>query len=664
MDIRAYSVALGLQQMVRPEWVEKFIPRHADWGYTHLILYLEDAYRFPSHPEIARKSAWTKREMERVVGCADKQGIKVIPVVPSLGHTSYITKSPQCRHLSEKRAEKGKDGKPFISGGQVCPSLEGTYRLLDDLYADVAPYCTAGYLHVGLDESMESGMCELCKPKVAKSGHAGLFLEHLKRLTTLVNSRGLKIAVWGDMFYYFPEIIRKVSRDVAVFDWYYYPFKRMPRVELYNFREIDSARILRKAGLEVWAVPNSGAFFDETTTPFSHCLRNIRDWWRYGHETGCHALAISSWCALYSSMELACLVNAAAADLWLSPATRDPRDMLKHGFKRLYGREGGAAIPMYEALDQERLCGFWNNQIVRGPLNKLADLSPAETFTSRAALYRKIAAKRRDRGTNAVQEAWDIRAYYFARERLARQGSLHLVEARQAHQANDRPSFARAIRQVVTLLKAAESALPAAKQASNRFWKAERPAGEPNPGLKVMKEDAKTLAGVDRYLKGLAKKPGRIMEPCALLAARQLVVPVANRKPCMQALAVEFSADGSLFKEAHRLYLQQFSADAARPKTNFIHRHVVPIPEELAGKSLFVRLRAAGLGKVEVAPPVLIEGAELKRPVRIVDQAGIVTKARNIFGAGWVEMGDPAPEKGFPAPEWFARDHHVTVSMD
>ena len=150
--IRSFQWDLA-RQAERLDWLLAQLPRYADWGYQELHVHLEDAVEFPSLPGVARRGAYTYGQFARLVEAAARAGLKVVPIVNLLGHTQYLIKAPGLRDLNELRAP---DGSP-LEAGQICPLHPRTAEIAEKLFRDVAPFCTAGRVHVGLDESFHLG---------------------------------------------------------------------------------------------------------------------------------------------------------------------------------------------------------------------------------------------------------------------------------------------------------------------------------------------------------------------------------------------------------------------------------------------------------------------------------------------------------------------------
>jgi hypothetical protein len=333
--LRAFQWDLA-RQVERLDWLLDQLPRYADWGYQELYLHLEDAVEYPSLPGVARADAYSYRDFERLVTAAGRSGLKVVPIVNLLGHTQYLIKTPALRDLNELRAP---DGTP-LERGQICPVHPRTLEIADRLLRDMAPFCTAGKVHVGLDESFHLGRHPLSRAEIAEIGLAAHFGRYVQRLHGLVGGLGLRLGLWADMLALLPDAIPLLPPGAIAYDWYYYPFARHPRVELHNFAECDLATPLRAQGVEYWGCPMNGAFRSEPLPVFGDRLANLRSWWTRCQRVGAAGFLVTSWEASRLALEMTTVIDAAAACLWLEPETDHQSDMLARGFARVFAKVG------------------------------------------------------------------------------------------------------------------------------------------------------------------------------------------------------------------------------------------------------------------------------------------------------------------------------------
>src|SRR4051812_28110040 len=208
--IRAFQWDLA-RQVERLEFLKELLPRYAAWGYQEVYLHLEDAVQYPSLPGVARDDAYTYQELGELVLAAAQHGIRVVPIVNLLGHTQYLIKHPDWRDLNELRDERGRP----LEHGQLCPLHPRTVELAELLLRDVAPYCTAGKVHVGLDESFHLGKCPRCREEVARVGLAGHFAGHVNRLHAATQKLNLQLGLWADMLYFIPAAIPLLPRGIT-----------------------------------------------------------------------------------------------------------------------------------------------------------------------------------------------------------------------------------------------------------------------------------------------------------------------------------------------------------------------------------------------------------------------------------------------------------------
>ena len=351
---RAFQWDLA-RQVERLDFLLKWLPRYAGWGYEELYIHLEDAVEYPSLPGVARSDAYSYGQFARLVEAATAAGIRVVPIVNLLGHTQYLIKTPELRDLNELRDASGQP----LDRGQICPLHPRTLETAGNLLRDMAPFCTAGKVHVGLDESFLLGRCPRCRADIDRVGLAAHFAAHVGQLDRLTNSLGLRMGMWADMLALLPAAIPLLPRDVIAYDWYYYPFTRHPRVELRNFAEVDLATPLQARGIEYWGCPMNGAFRYEPLPVFGERLANILSWWRRCRRVGAGGFLVTSWEANRLAIELATAVDAAAACLWLDPGVEDPREMLARGFARVFG---GTSIRSCRAASSAVATGLWRDR--------------------------------------------------------------------------------------------------------------------------------------------------------------------------------------------------------------------------------------------------------------------------------------------------------------
>ncbi len=620
------------RQVERLDWLLAQLPRYADWGYRELYLHLEDAVEFPSLPGVARRGAYSRRQFARLVGAAGRVGIGVVPIVNLLGHSQYLIKVPGLRDLNELRAP---DGSPLASG-QLCPLHPRTLEVADALIRDVSPFCSAGKVHVGLDESFHLGRHPLCAAEIAQVGIAAHFGRYVQRLNGVASARGLRLGLWADMLALVPEAIAHLPPGVIAYDWYYYPFGSRPRIELRNFAECDIEPALRARGIEYWGCPMNGAFRHEALPNFGERLANIRDWWRRCRSVGAGGMLVTSWEPSRLSTEMTTLVDAAAACLWLDPGVDDAPGMLALGFRRVFGGTGGPELSRLAlACDERAFSGH-----ARWEINDRWDVSAGRGGLSRFEAERAFFARLAARGgalPRPFRASIEFRLYLAERDVYVRATACSILALRR-RLARSGPGDTRVKRGIESLLQSAarfEARVRSGRVAARKLWRLTRNKHPAGPNERISAADAVRLRSLRRWLGRCEADPRRLASASPVLGAWQLRFDVILERPALQRVVVECRGPGGGWTELHSRTMIEFRAAAARPRTSIRREFSVPVD----GPHAALRIALRGLGQVAIARVELTDGVKSLAP-------------RGWRAASRKALGRPAPGSGFPDLDW------------
>ncbi len=600
--IRGFQWDLA-RQVERLDWLLAQLPKYSAWGYEELHLHLEDAVDYPSLPGVARHDAYSWRQFEKLVAAAGRHGIRVVPIINLLGHTQYLIKTEAWRDLNELRAP---DGSP-LPEGQICPSHPRTLEVAERLLRDIAPFCTAGKVHVGLDESFLLGRHPLARREVEEQGLACYFAAYAAHLHGLVAGLGLKTAIWADMLALLPEAIAHLPGGLIAYDWYYYAFGRTPRLEAQNFRPYDLAPALRRQGISYWGCPMNGAFRHEPLPVFSDRLANAQSWWRRCQSTGAQGFLVTGWEPNRLALETTVVVDAAIASLWMDDADIDQVSMLQRGFERVYGkRHAREHARLMFACDERAFSGYarwethqrWDSCHGReGARHYAADVR----FFQRAAqqpLPSPFSASLR----------W--RTYLAERDELIRaqaqliQRGRRLIHRQRQHQLVPLADAALA------RLGAFAQSWTAATSAARIMWLGTRRKSQPNPNLAILRADRQRWRELTRWWKRARRDPDHWRQASPVFGRWQLRLLVHTTHPNLQAIAIDFqNGDGSWRTELLR-YLIEFRNHAARRRSRLRHWLSVPVPTP----DTPVRIGLRGLGCFAVSDVHLTDGVSELRP--------------------------------------------------
>lgn len=220
MKIKAVQLDLA-RQKENLNFIYSFIDFIKCYGYNTLVLYLEGIVKTKSFTRIRGKDTYEPEEIRKIVDYAAKNGLDVIPVVSSLGHTEMFLEHPDHADMAELKGNT--QGRwPEKKLEMSCPSNDQTYKFFERYFSEVSELFPGKYFHAGLDETWQIGMCGVCKKRF-KDDKKGDFIyaDHVQRIHAIVKKLGKTMMMWDDMFEIYPEAIHHIPTDIVLCSWYY-----------------------------------------------------------------------------------------------------------------------------------------------------------------------------------------------------------------------------------------------------------------------------------------------------------------------------------------------------------------------------------------------------------------------------------------------------------
>lgn len=238
------------RQVETPATLRKIVRWAAGFGYDELFLYGEGGFQFPSHPDISYPWALAPDDYRQLDQYAAGHGLRMIPIVPLLGHAAYILGSPALRGLNELQA----DTEPAIRCGEhtLCPSHPGTLQLAEDMIRDICLVSSSPYIHVGGDEAWNFAVCPRCRVQADKVGRGPMLAEYFNKLNAIVKQQRRRMMIWHDMLYYYDQALARLDRDIVICFWHYKPVDPHPRIALYNHRAVPFLDTIREYGFDFY----------------------------------------------------------------------------------------------------------------------------------------------------------------------------------------------------------------------------------------------------------------------------------------------------------------------------------------------------------------------------------------------------------------------------
>lgn len=694
--IRAFQWDLA-RQVERLDHLLALLPRYAAWGFTRLYLHLEDAVDYPSLPGLARADAYTWAELKKLVTTAAAHGIQTVPIANLLGHTQYVIKHPDWRDLNELRDPATGEALP---AGQICPLHPRTAELVSRLFGDLAPLCTAGEIHAGLDESFHLGKHPLSRAEVAEAGLAAHFARHVTRLHAAAASHGLRLGLWADMLALLPEAIPLLPAHagLAAYDWYYHPFGRHPRMELYNFCEYDLTPALAAAGIAYWACPMNGSFRHECAPVWTDRLQNLAAWNLRAQATGAAGYLVTSWEPHRLAFPTTTLMDAAAATLWLEPATPDdPASLLAAGLLRYTAAP--QQLPRCVSLpwDEPGLNAGSSNPLgvqpnINAPLNAPLSAATARSLARRLLATDALAfvgnsrweinngwapvASRRDSplpfarasrrfsrlaaapvlteldGRNSplafLTTTARFLAYLAERDAFVRLCVAHIHRLRRlvsSGSANDSAAIHETLRLAEGLASAFAVSLNQAREDARLMWTTSRPAYTfaSSPNDRLLAADEAQLRALLTWFENCRAKLAHVFSASPVCGIWTLRFTLHHFAPAHQKVVIEQHWPDGTWRELHSRVLIEFRGQAAQvntPKLRF--EFACPV----ANPNAPLRLASRCLGELAVSHIELTDGISTRRHRPLPERH---------------RLGTPAPGSGWPKIDWLTNTDELLL---
>ena len=240
--------------------------------YNFWTYYMEDQFAFKKHPDIGPEGGRLKpEELKALVEYARRYNVEIVGNQQSFGHFEKILNLPAYKDLAE-------------SSGALDPQNEGSYKLLDDFYSEVAPITSSKLFNVCCDEVWSLGQGK-AKELVEKIGVGGVYTMHMKRIHDILKDKyDKRMMMWGDIILQHPENLKDIPKDTIMLSWGYDASPSFDRV-LKPFAD---------AGYDFFVCPGVNNWF-RIIPFFSNANGNIRNYVRDGVKYGALGMLLTSW---------------------------------------------------------------------------------------------------------------------------------------------------------------------------------------------------------------------------------------------------------------------------------------------------------------------------------------------------------------------------------
>ena len=236
-------------------------------------LYMEHVFDFASQPLVAPKeAALTPKEINALVDYAKSLYVTILPEQQTFGHLHPMLKYEIYADVAERP-----------HGQVLTPTKDRSYKIIQDMYADLVQLFPGPFLHIGGDETFELGHGQTAA-RAADVGLGRVYLEHMQKVFAILQPYHKQLMFWGDIAVKYPELLGILPKDMIAVPWDY---DAKP-----NFDSI--IKPYRDAGLRVIVAPGAQTW-NQLWPNLDVGYVNIRNFVRDGQNLGAIGMLNTTW---------------------------------------------------------------------------------------------------------------------------------------------------------------------------------------------------------------------------------------------------------------------------------------------------------------------------------------------------------------------------------
>ena len=218
---RGLMLDISRNRVLKIETLKLLIDALSELRYNELQLYTEHTFAYSEH-EIAWKdrSPMTAEEIQELDTYCYKRGIELVANQNSFGHMERWLRHARYRPLAECP-----DGFEHpISGwrefGSTLYPNDESIDFLNTLYSELLPNFRSKYMHIGGDEPWELGKGRSAE-RVREVGKHRVYLEFMKQVFALADSKGRIPQFWADIILERPDLVPEIPPTAIPVIWGY-----------------------------------------------------------------------------------------------------------------------------------------------------------------------------------------------------------------------------------------------------------------------------------------------------------------------------------------------------------------------------------------------------------------------------------------------------------
>jgi hypothetical protein len=246
------------------EYMKKQIRTLAEYKINLFSIYMENVFDYANQPLIAPKeAAITPLQIEELVAYAKQYFVTILPEQQAFGHLHHVLKYELYTDLAETP-----------HGHVLAPVNDKSYDLIKSMYAELVPLFPSPLFHIGSDETFELGRGQ-SKAKADQVGLGRVYLEHLQRVSQIMQPYGKRLMFWADVAEHYPDLLNILPKQMIPVAWEY-----DPRPSFDNMLQP-----FRNAGFDMFVSPganNWNRIYPNLDAAYTNIHNFVRDGQKYG----------------------------------------------------------------------------------------------------------------------------------------------------------------------------------------------------------------------------------------------------------------------------------------------------------------------------------------------------------------------------------------------
>ena len=190
--------------------IKKQIDFLAIWKTNQYYFYNEVSMELKGFPTVAYQSGYTQEEVKNIIAYGKQRHMDVIPFLNLYGHLHELLRNEKYADLSIGQY-----------GHELDPRKPAVNEMLKNWIKQYTEIFPSPFIHVGFDETWETK--RIADDKDAKINSEELWLTQLTIVQDELKKYGKTVMAWTDMNNYYPDIMKKLPKDVIPVIWEYKP---------------------------------------------------------------------------------------------------------------------------------------------------------------------------------------------------------------------------------------------------------------------------------------------------------------------------------------------------------------------------------------------------------------------------------------------------------